>query len=79
MITGTSATHLLMHNNGHVKNQPQERSLVCLCGLLHSLHCGYMSLPHNRKVHHSVSELDLGHVIEEELQKLVAAWSQGRP
>ena len=46
--------------------------------ILHSLHCGNTSLEHNWKVHHSVDELELGHVIEEELLELVAAWSQGR-
>ena len=71
--------YLSMHNNGHVKNQPQERHLENFDGLLHSLHCGNTKLPLNRKVHHSFVELDLGHVIVEELLELVAAWSQGRP
>ena len=43
------------------------------------MHCGTTKLPHNRKVHHSFDELDLGHVIVEELLELVTAWSQGRP
>ena len=40
----------------------QEQHLESLCGQLHSLHCGYTSLEHNRKVHHSVDELNLGHL-----------------
>ena len=68
-----------MHNNRHVKNQPQERHLENFDGLLHKLHCGYTKLPHNRKVHHSFDELELGHVIVKELLELVAAWSQRRP
>ena len=39
----------------------QERHLESLCGQLHSLHCGYTSLEHNRKIHHYVEELDLRH------------------
>ena len=32
----------------------------CSCGI--SLHCGYTSLEHTGKVHHSVDELNLGHL-----------------
>ena len=69
-----------MHNNGHVQ-EPASRTAPgeFRRSAAQSLHCGYTKLPHNRKVHHSFDELDLGHVIEEELLELVAAWSQGRP
>ena len=40
-----------------MSNAVQERHLESLSGQLHSLHCGYTSLEHNRKVHHSVDEL----------------------
>ena len=43
--------------------------------LLHSSHCGYTSLEHNGKVHHSVDELELGHLhvlIRHGLLELVA-------
>ena len=43
-----------------MSNPVQERHLESLCGQLHSLHCGYTSLEHNRKVHHSLDELIRG-------------------
>ena len=61
-----------------MSNPVQERHLESLCGQLHSLHCGYTSQEHDWKVHHSVDELELGHVIVQELLDLVAAWSRGR-
>ena len=53
--------HLSLHNNWC--HQPvQDKHLWDLAGLLHSLHFGYTSLEHNGKVHHSVDELELGHL-----------------
>ena len=71
--------YLSMHNNGLSRTSPKNGTWRIFDGLLHILHCGNTKLPHNRKVHHSFDELDLGHVIVEELLELVTAWPQGRP
>ena len=43
--------HVALHNNGHVNNRSKSsQHQENLNGHLHSLHCGYTSLQHNRNV-----------------------------
>ena len=57
--------HCLNHNTvvaqQRARRQTPKNCTWRISGLLHSLHCGYMSLQHNRNVPHSGDELDLRH------------------
>ena len=68
---------MALHNNGHVKNQSKKDTWSVTAVILQSLHCGYTSLEHNWKVHHSADELELGHATEEELLELVRCMVTG--
>ena len=72
MIFRTSATHLSMHNNGYVKNQPQQRHLENFVGLLPVCTVGTRNCSTTRKSA-TLSMIYQRHVIVEELLELVAA------
>ena len=53
--------HVSAHNDGHATHVAKELDLWGTPRFLHSLHCGYRTLKHNKNVHHADDEQILRH------------------